>query len=776
VIILRNRHIEQNVGAIQRMAVIAAAGFFILLLTGNFCAAAGTQPPQLAGTAWTKSYPDSDFFEAHAITQTADGGYLVTGTSGSDKNKHSILLFKTDSAGNEQWRTTGSGNSCEGNAVIAGKNGNVTVLGGGCDTGTGVVTLTVINDAKGTVLQNLNFEAGGHATGTALLSTDDGGYLFLAEEDSRVAGKNDRDVIMYRVDSKGAVLFFKSFSGPLNDTAKAVVMTPDGGFVVVGSSINPASKRQEMLVIKLNGQGIEQWVRTIRTQNDDTAMSIALAGDGGYVIAGTSCRHGRSGDCDIHVIRIDQAGTTLMDRKYGGSGRESAAVVLTSPEGGYTILGSSDSQERGALDRDIHIVHIDDKGDEVWTTTFGTPSYEFVTGGVMVADGSLVITGYATDPVETKRRTLFMTSLGLAGRNPPPDLLRLASTARKNSGIEVRVRDKKSGAGISGAQVYYDGKLMGRTSETDGTYLIEKPGTGSHSVRVVKPGYSETTIMADGTTGSSLSVRLQPSAIRQIYGDALPETALDIVFVPSNVSYDCGLQAKIVADQYMNNPEIFLQDVRQLSEQRLFQLGRYSSVPAKISDDNKKRLNIYYFWDGERYADAFHGCAGTLPDGIWDEAPFADVVIILYPRYYGLNKGNACEPIGCTNGIGPGTGSWFKAPANNGQVFLHESGHAIFGLMDTYCGDTYYAENMPFPNVWLSAKNCSYDTQKHSGEGSGCRPISGDASVSKSTCGKNYLKFDREPDLMASTFSSALFGESATQRIQYIFDTAGRRR
>jgi hypothetical protein len=148
----------------------------------------------------------------------------------------------------------------------------------------------------------------------------------------------------------------------------------------------------------------------------------------------------------------------------------------------------------------------------------------------MVADGSLVITGYATDPVETKRRTLFMTSLGLAGRNPPPDLLRLASTARKNSGIEVRVRDKKSGAGISGAQVYYDGKLMGRTSETDGTYLIEKPGTGSHSVRVVKPGYSETTIMADGTTGSSLSVRLQPSAIRQIYGDALPETALDSVF------------------------------------------------------------------------------------------------------------------------------------------------------------------------------------------------------------------------------------------------------
>ena len=764
----------QNAGTIQRMGIIATAAFLILMLTGNFCTAAVTPPQQPTGMAWTKTYPDSDSFEAHAITRTTDGGYLVTGTSVSDKNRHALLLFKTDSGGNEQWRTTNNGNSCEGYAVVASGAGNATVLGGGCDTGSGVATLTVIEDAKGTIRQNWNYEAGGHATGTALISTGDGGYLFLAEGDSRASGRNDRDVMMYRIDSKGAVLWTKSFSGSLNDTARAVVATPDGGFVIAGSSINSESNRQEILVIKLDGKGTEQWIRSIGTVNDETAQSIASTGDGGYVIAGTSCWRGRSGDCDIHVVRIDATGTTLMDRKYGGNGREYAAVVLASPEGGYTIAGSSDSPDRGALDRDIYIVYIDDTGKELWTKTFGTSSYEFVTGAVIAADGSLVLTGYATDPVEPNRRTLFITSLGLAGRNPPPELLRLASTARKNSGVEVRVRDGKSGAGIAGAQVYYDGKIVGRSSETDGIYRIENIGTGSHSVRVVKPGYRETTVMADSTTGSSLTVRLQPSSIQRIAGDASPETALDIVFVPSNTSYDCGLHEKIVADQYMNNPETFLKDVRQLSELRLFQLGRYSSVPKKISDNYQKHLNIYYFWDGERYADAFNGCAGTLPEGILDEAPFADVVIILYPRYYGLNKQNACEPIGCTNGIGPGTGSWFKAPADNGQIFLHESGHAIFGLMDTYCGNTYYAENMPFPNVWLSSKNCTYDTRKNGGEGSGCRPINEDVSGSKSTCGQNYLKFDRDPDLMASTSNTATFGESSTQRIQYIFDAVGR--
>lgn len=773
--VIRYKHLVQNVRTIQRMAVVASACFLMLLLTGFFCTASAAEPQQITGITWTKIYPDSDSFEPHAITRTTDGGYLVTGTSGSDKNRHDLLLIKTDSRGNEQWRTTGSGNSCEGNAVIAMPPGNATLLGGGCDT-SGRVTLSFIEDLKGTIWQNWNFDAGMHATGTALLSTGDGGYLFLADGNSPSPGRNDRDVMINRIDSKGVVLWTKQFSGLLNDTAKAVVMAPDGGFIVAGSTRNAESNRDEIFLLKLDGQGTDQWVRSIGSVNDETARSITSTGDGGSVVAGTSCRRGLSGDCDIHVIRIDAAGSTLWDRKYGGTGRESSVVVLSSPDGGYTIVGSSDSPERGALDRDVHIVHIDNNGNELWTNTFGTPSYDFVTGAVIAPDGSLVVTGYATDPVESKRRTLFITSIGRAGRDPSPDLRNSASPPRKNSGLEVRVRDRKNGAGIAGAEVYYDGKIVGRTSDTDGIYLIDKFGTGSHSVRITKPGYQDTTVMADDTTGSSLTVRLQPSIIQRIAGDASPETALDIVFVPSNTSYDCGLQAKIVADPYMDNPEIFLTDVRQLSELKLFQLGRSSSVPAKISDEYKKRLNIYYYWDGERYADAFNGCAGTLPDGFWNEAPFADVAIILYPKYYGINKGTTCEPVGCSSGVGSGSNSWFKAPANNGQIFLHESGHAIFGLMDTYCGDTYYEENRPVPNVWQSAKNCSYDTAKNGGYGSECRPISGNDSGSTNTCKKDYLKFDRDPDLMASTTSSAIFGESSTQRIQYVFDVVGKLR
>ena len=166
----------------------------------------------------------------------------------------------------------------------------------------------------------------------------------------------------------------------------------------------------------------------------------------------------------------------------------------------------------------------------------------------MTKEGALVLTGYATDPVESRKRTLFITSIGRAGRDPPPELLRSRTLPRKDTGGEISIRDGKSGAGIAGAEVYYDGKLAGRTSENEGKYLIANPGTSSHSVRIVKPGYRETTVMTDSKTGSSIIVKLQPSAIQRISGDASPDTAIDIIFVPSGTSYDCSLQKKIVAD------------------------------------------------------------------------------------------------------------------------------------------------------------------------------------------------------------------------------------
>ena len=52
----------------------------------------------------------------------------------------------------------------------------------------------------------------------------------------------------------------------------------------------------------------------------------------------------------------------------------------------------------------------------------------------------------------------------------------------------------------------------------------------------------------------------------------------------------------------------------------------------RSTKDFRERFNFYYYWDTGSYADAFEGCAGTLPNEFWNDAPFTDVAIIMFTR------------------------------------------------------------------------------------------------------------------------------------------------
>ena len=114
-----------------------------------------------------------------------------------------------------------------------------------------------------------------------------------------------------------------------------------------------------------------------------------------------------------------------------------------------------------------------------------------------------------------------------------------------------------------------------------------------------------------------------------------------------------------------------------------------------------------------------------VPDSYWDNVTFSDVTVILYPTYYGRYANTSCQPTGCTQIFGPGR-SQMKAPANQERIVRLETGHALFGLDDTFCGDTYYWQNDPYPNVWSSLASCQADAQSHNRDPAQCRQIESD--------------------------------------------------
>jgi hypothetical protein len=326
--------------------------------------------------------------------------------------------------------------------------------------------------------------------------------------------------------------------------------------------------------------------------------------------------------------------------------------------------------------------------------------------------------------------------------------------------IQIITRDLQNQAPLGGVSYYINGQSAG-TSQNDGSCTISTAGypSGTVTIRAVKDGYQETTIRADLSKTSSIELDLRASDIIPILENGPREAKIDIVFIPSDTSFNSSTNAKVQLNGYPGGRQQFEADARRFISQTFAMYPSNLSPDDPISGDYMSKFNFYYFWDGQTYADAFDGCAGAIPDAYWQEVTFSDLTIILYPTYYGMYLGPPSAPIGCTNPNGLGR-VYLKIPADEQYLALHEIGHGLYGLMDTYCGDTYYNENDPNANVWSSKEKCRAAAAANNWKPDSCRQIQNTASG----CQKTFWRWDPDPDIMYEGYYGK-FGDAASTRI-----------
>lgn len=334
-------------------------------------------------------------------------------------------------------------------------------------------------------------------------------------------------------------------------------------------------------------------------------------------------------------------------------------------------------------------------------------------------------------------------------------------------GLFLSTIDGATKESLENVSIYLDGGYEGSTVMRGPVAILNTSQVpeGMHTLRAVKPGYSEYTKTIFVPSDSAVTIGLESPLLTTVQEPGPHTTKIDIVFVPSGTTYNCAEQKKITTTRYVSDRSTFVTDVNHVVAASIFTLGQVTDKTDPIPSDYRDRFNIYYYYDSSEFADAFSGCAGTVPEKLWNSAPFADVVIILYPSYYSLDTGAPCEPIGCVN---PGTGrKWMKTPADQDVLFMHECGHALFGLVDTYCENTLYWQNDPNPNVWSSEENCREDAKKNSWDPQACRQI---VQVNPNNCTRQFWRWDTDPDIMHDGYSGT-FGKASTRRITYTFDT-----
>lgn len=221
---------------------------------------------------WHKMIGGSQDERALSLQQTADGGYIMTGSVASVINgqKH-CLVVKLDTSGNLVWQKTqgGTGNdeyksiqqTTDGGYIAAGttssNNGDVSGNHGGGDYW--VVKL----DASGNITWQKTL--GGSATdwAYAVQQTSDGGYVTLGvsvSDDGDVTNtQGNGDFWLAKLNTSGNLIWQKSFGGTDGDYGYAIKQTADGGFITVGFSnstdgdVTNNQGNGDFWVVKLSG-------------------------------------------------------------------------------------------------------------------------------------------------------------------------------------------------------------------------------------------------------------------------------------------------------------------------------------------------------------------------------------------------------------------------------------------------------------------------------------------------------------------------------------------
>jgi hypothetical protein len=112
-------------------------------------------------------------------------------------------------------------------------------------------------------------------------------------------------------------------------------------------------------VVLLDGDGNLLWQRCLGGSSWEYARSAQPTADGGYVVGGYTYSNdgdvsGNHGELDFWVVLLDGAGNMIWQRCLGGSSWEGAFSIQPTADGGYILVGATDS-----TDSDVNGLHGD---------------------------------------------------------------------------------------------------------------------------------------------------------------------------------------------------------------------------------------------------------------------------------------------------------------------------------------------------------------------------------------------------------------------------------
>ena len=286
------------------------------------------------GEEWQKTIGGSGQEKLQSIYQTRDGGFILGGSSSSNKSESSLIDSKGQTSRGEKTENS---------------FGNLDYW---------VVKL----DAKGKISWQKTIGGIYYDELRSIEQTRDGGYILGGYSNSPASGNKTEDNIgigdywVVKLDIKGEIEWQKTIGGDKDDQFYVVHQTYDGGYLLGGNSNSGANnfkskgngKGTDFWIVKLEEDGMIQWQETYDFGSIDILTSMVENKDHTILVGGLAkseteqtAKKDDKGINDYIAMKISEKGENLWDTSVGSDGDDVLKKLIETRDGGYLLAGTS---------------------------------------------------------------------------------------------------------------------------------------------------------------------------------------------------------------------------------------------------------------------------------------------------------------------------------------------------------------------------------------------------------------------------------------------------
>lgn len=355
---------------------------------------------------WQKSFGGTGVDVLFSVKNTNDGGFILAGTSSSNKSEdkkddskgqEDFWIIKLDAKGKELWQRTIGGTSQEKLLSVAQTKDGGYILGGTSSSNKSEPDEKGVDDKYGKSEDsrgNLDYwvvkldnkgeikwqkTLGGLYVDElkSIEQTKDKGYILGGYSNSPISGDKTQDNFglndywIVKLDEEGNELWQLTLGGNKDDNLFTLSQTKDEGYILGGNSnsdaVNSKNKTNQngtdFWVLKLDKVGAIEWQETYNYGKRDILSSIIENSDGTYLIGGYAqselkgggqkviekpTKSEKEGINDYIALKIKSTGEEIWTQTVGSKGDEVMRKLFETRDGGYILAGTS----KGQISRD----------------------------------------------------------------------------------------------------------------------------------------------------------------------------------------------------------------------------------------------------------------------------------------------------------------------------------------------------------------------------------------------------------------------------------------